>query len=232
MKWLALVLLVANLGLFGWQYSRQVDEATREVMTRKPAATDAPPLQLLSELDRLPPLKDAAAAEAVRTPPSAEVNELVEPADRCLDIGPFDAAADRDRLRDWLRDYVARTASRSENVRQRRFFWVYLEPTTDEAAQANLDDLRNRGVTDYMLIRRGELKNAISLGLFRSQDSVNRRLAEMSEKGYKPVVVPKFETTEKFWLAAQLAAGNEDSLDIPSALLGTAEARPVSCQAL
>ena len=117
-------------------------------------------------------------------------------------------------------------------MRQRRFFWVYLEPTTDEAAQANLDDLRNRGVTDYMLIRRGELKNAISLGLFRSQDSVNRRLAEMSEKGYKPVVVPKFETTEKFWLAAQLAAGNEDSLDIPSALLGTAEARPVSCQAL
>jgi hypothetical protein len=232
MKWLVLLLLAANLGLYGWQYSRHVDEATRTALTRKPPPADAPPLQLLAELDRLPPLKDAASAEPPRTPASAEVNEAVEASDRCLDVGPFDDAAARDRVRDWLREYAARTVARSENVRQRRFFWVYLEPTTDEAAQANLDDLRSRGVTDYMLIRRGELRNAISLGLFRSQDSVNRRLAEMSEKGYKPVVVPKFETSEKFWLGAQLGAGAEDGLDIPSDLLGAAETRSVACEAL
>ncbi|MGE0483082.1 MAG: hypothetical protein AB7Q81_02985 [Gammaproteobacteria bacterium] len=232
MKWIVLLLLAANLGLYGWQYSRHVDEATRTVLTRKPQPADAPSLQLLSELEHLPPLKDATSVEQPRTPASAEVNDQVEASDRCLDIGPFDSTAARDRVRDWLREYTARTVGRSENVRQRRFFWVYLEPTTDEAAQANLDDLRSRGVTDYMLIRRGELKNAISLGLFRSQDSVNRRLAEMSEKGYQPVVVPKFETSEKFWLGAQLAAGSEDGLVIPVELLGEAEARTVACQAL
>ena len=40
---------------------------------------------------------------------------------------------------------------------------------------------------------------------------MNRRLAEMTEKGYKPVVVPQFETTENFWIRATMATGFADT---------------------
>ena len=119
-----------------------------------------------------------------------------------------------------------------ETVRTRQFFWVYLEPTTEAAANQYIDDLENRGFTDYLLIRRGNLKNAISLGLFRSQDSVNRRLAELSEKGYKPVVVPRFETTDQYWLSAQLAAEHSDTLELPESLLEEAKASEIDCEAI
>jgi len=156
----------------------------------------------------------------------------VPAADRCLDIGPFADSAARDRLRDWLREFVARLETRTEAVRQRQFFWVYLEPTSDESARQNLDDLRARGVTDYMLIRRGDLKNAISLGLFRSQDSVNRRLAEMTEKGYQPIVVPRFETSERYWVSAQLAAAHSERLELPESLVVDVPVRSIDCATL
>ncbi|MEZ5460053.1 MAG: hypothetical protein R3E65_12375 [Steroidobacteraceae bacterium] len=231
-KWLAVILLVANAVLFGWLYQRDVTARAREVVAHAPLPASTPGLTLIAELDELPPAKAGSEPGGVRSEDTSEVLDHVDAADRCISVGPFVDTAARDRFRDWIRDYVAQLHSRAESVRERRFFWVYLEPTSEARAQQSLDDLRDRGVTDTMLIRRGDLKNAISLGLFRSQDSVNRRLAEMSEKGFKPVVVPRFETTERHWVEAQLAAEYGDSLDIPESLLEGATVEPVDCAGL
>ncbi len=229
MKTLAVALLIANVALFGWLYSRHVDRVTAAAVTREPLPRDAPPLTLVAEMEELPELKEPEPRPGPAVDQFSEVHEHVERADRCLDIGPFASVEARDRVRDWLREYIAVLNTRSETVRKRQFFWVYLEPTSEQAAQQNLSDLQQRGVEDYMLIRRGDLKNAISLGLFRSQDSVNRRLAELSEKGYKPVVVPRFETTDRFWIRAQLAEAYGSDLELPAELLGEAAARDIAC---
>ncbi|MEQ8663806.1 MAG: hypothetical protein RLW62_23555 [Gammaproteobacteria bacterium] len=234
-RWLAIALLLANAVLFGWLYRDSVQVRAREVIAHAPLPKDTPTLTLLGELGQLPPAK-AGAEPASGAAPSADSSEVlahVTAADRCLSAGPFANAAERDRFRDWLRDYVARINTRAESTRERRFFWVYLEPTSDEEARQSMDALQRRGVTDTLLISRGDLRNAISLGLFRSQDSVNRRLAEMSEKGFKPVVVPQFETTERYWVDARLAAEYGDTLDIPESLLaGEASAATVDCAVL
>ena len=83
-----------------------------------------------------------------------------------------------------------------------------------------------------MLVRNGDLKNAISLGLFRSQDSVTRRLEEMSEQGYKPVVVPKFEKTDQYWINASLAEGFEDVESIETELIAGVQILEVSCDSV
>ncbi len=230
MKMLVIFLLVLNIALLVWQYSTHVDELTREAVTSNPLPANAPSLTMISELDELPPLKEPAPKPDLATTEYSEVHEHVKKSSLCLDIGPFAETAARDRLRDWLRDYIAVLTVRSVAVRKRQFFWVYLEPSSDATARRNLDDLIERGVTDYMLIRRGNLKNAISLGLFRSQDSVNRRLAELSEKGYTPVVVPRFETTDQYWITVQLAADHAEGLELPAALLGDAQSRTVTCE--
>ena len=94
-------------------------------------------------------------------------------------------------------------------------------------------ELRDRGIQDTLLIRRGQMKNSISLGFFRSQDSVNRRLAELNEKGYKPVVVPRFETSDLYWLSARLAEQYTDAPEIPATLLGSsAKQKTIACEAM
>jgi len=234
MRLIVIVLLVANAALFTWQYNQHIQTATREVVERQRATLppDVPKLTLLAELPELPPLKEPAQAEPERAVESA-IKSDVAAADLCLDIGPFDKPEARDALGTWLQDLVASTHTRAELERTRQFFWVYLEPTDSaETARRNLDELADKGVSDYMLISRGDLENAISLGLFKSQDSVNRRLAELSEKGYKPVVVPRFEVAERYYISAQLAASQTIPPEIPADLLGQALATTIPCASM
>lgn len=228
---LVIVLLLANVGLFAWYYNRHVDHITRTAMTTEPLPANTPTLVMINELDELPALKEPAPADPDLAPFS-EVHDHVTAADRCIEVGPYTDTEARDQLRNWLRDYIAVLTIRAESVRQRRFFWVYLEPTNDETAQQEFDQLKEKGVEDLMLIRRGDLKNAISLGLFRSQDSVNRRLAELSKKGYQPVVVPRFETTDHYWVSAQLSEDHTSNFEIPNHIRGDAEQRSINCSTL
>lgn len=230
MKILAIVLLLVNLGLLAWQYQNHVQTLARSRVVHEPLPSDAAPLKLVAELPALPPLREPQTA-AVPPPVTAEVQADVVAADVCVDVGPFGDVPTRDQVRDWLHDYVAATYMRVETVRKRQFFWVYLEPSSDSAAQKNLAELRDRGIQDTLLIGRGEMKNSISLGFFRSQDSVNRRLAELNERGYKPVVVPRFETSDLYWLAARLADRYTQVPEIPAALLGSsAKQKTIICQ--
>ena len=229
MKLLGIAFLMVNVLLFAWQYNKHVENATREVVLRPALPAGVETLVLLSEMDTLPLLKPSAEDAATGDLSESEVKADVEPADLCLEAGPFSDAVARDGFKDWMADLVAALHTRSETVRKRKLFWVYLEPTSDFGAQKSMVDLRVRGVQDYMLIRRGGLKNAISLGLFSSQDSVNRRLSELEEQGYQPVVVPRYETTDQFWVSAQLAAEYGSLPDIPETLLGDAAAIEIGC---
>ena len=232
MKTLAILLLLVNVGLVAWQYQNHVQTLARTAVVHEPLPTDVAPLKLISELPALP---EQRVPRTAAKPPAvtAEVQADVVAADLCVDIGPFGDAVTRAQVRDWLREYVAASYMRVETVRKRQFFWVYLEPSSDRAAQKNLAELHDRGIQDTLLIRRGEMKNSISLGFFRSQDSVNRRLAELNEKGYKPVVVPRFETSDLYWLSARLAEQFTEVPEIPATLLGSsARQKTIACEAM
>ena len=232
MKVLAIILLLVNVGLVAWQYQTHIRTLAATTVAHEPLPTDAAPIKLISELAVLP--EQRVARNAAPPPPvTAEVQADVVAADLCVDVGPFGDAPARDQVRDWLHEYVAATYLRVETVRKRQFFWVYLEPSSDRAAQKSLVELHDRGIQDTLLIRRGELKNSISLGFFRSQDSVNRRLAELNEKGYKPIVVPRFETSDLYWLSARLAEQYTEVPAIPATLLcSSAKQKTIACEAM
>ncbi len=238
MKWLAVAFLVANVLVYGSQLSKEVRESALVTKDIRALPSTAPSLRLLSELSELPKQR----AEAPNAQQSAgqssnlstvdldpERNDLSEASESCVAIGPITKKQQLEILREWLRGRTSIVQTRMETVRERRFFWVYLESTTGAQAFQKLNDLERRGVTDYMLIRRGGLKNSISLGLFHSQDSVNRRLAEMSRQGYKPVVVPKFESTDHYFISATMAIGFEDIKLVPAEVLGDASIESRQC---
>jgi hypothetical protein len=231
MKILAILLLLVNVGLVAWQYQTHVQTLAKATVVHEPLPSDAATIKLISELPALP--EQRVKHSAPPPPVTAEVQADVVAADLCVDVGPFGDISARDQVRSWLHEYVAATYMRVETVRKRQFFWVYLEPSSDSAAQKNLADLHDRGIQDTLLIRRGDMKNSISLGFFRSQDSVNRRLAELNEKGYKPVVVPRFETSDLYWLSARLAEQYTEVPTIPAALLGSsAKQKTIACEVM
>jgi hypothetical protein len=100
-----------------------------------------------------------------------------------------------------MKPLASRIATRSEASREARLFQVFLEPSeSEEQAKQRLEELKSKGIQDYLLIRRGEMRNAIQVGTFRSQESVAKRLAELESRGYKAVVVPKAEGPRRYWL--------------------------------
>ncbi|MCC7410310.1 MAG: SPOR domain-containing protein [Gammaproteobacteria bacterium] len=182
-------------------------------------AGDTPGAQTPAVAQAGEPAAAAAVEEPASAPAGATSGNLAGggPFALCMRYGPLRDGAQADTLGRWLGQRDVAWVKRAEDGETRKFFWVYLEPSASaDQAESRLTDLKRRGVTDYMLIRRGGLANAISLGLFSSQESVNRRLAELADRGYQPVVVPRYETTKVWWLVT----GVRGAADMTTLLAG------------
>lgn len=198
--------------------------------TRPAAATSPAPTVPAAET---PDIASAPVAPAPEQPAaSVAASSTGAPSGVCVHIGPFPTTADYTKLQQWLSPRTTALALETTSSDKRQLFWVYLEPSSATEAQQKIADLERQGVSDYLLINRNGLKNAISLGVFSSQDAVNRRLTEMTKKGYKPLVVPRIETTDMHWLNAEFATGYEDRDAIPKDLRGNAGIEAIDCQRL
>ncbi len=235
MKWACIALLLANIGYFGWEFNQELNRASAVLQTQ-PKPVQGERLVLLQELEALPPLRNSHVAAAVpddTAQPSAEepipavapdlgkdveivasqviegVNARFEEAGKCWIAGPVETREDAAEAAARLRQRGAIVRQRQQEQRERKRFWVYLEPLDSmEKAQEKLADLKEKGVEDYMLISGGNLKNAISLGVFSTQDSVNRRLKQLAERGFRPVVVPQYRPKTVFFVDFQLGDEN------------------------
>lgn len=223
MKVLCIALLLANVGYFAWQLDRHLD-APRAGPSGTPYGHGAVTLVLLEEMTELPQRRGEAAADSVTEiagasatdgHPAAEA-EAGLPADGpavpatiaegaaagfCFRVGPLSSLQQAVDLGQELEGFAAHVRQRRELRQERQYFWVYLEPTESRPqAEQLLAELRRKGIEDILLVRKGEMENAVSLGLFRNQDSVNRRLNELARQGYQPVVVPRYRDLEAYWL--------------------------------
>ena len=128
----------------------------------------------------------------------------------CFSYGPFPDNNQLNELIGWFRERDVEVGQRLEAGDENQLFWVYLatQASRDGAIQA-MEDLKKKGVKDYQLIETGELRNAISLGLFSTQASVNRRLNELNNKGYQPVVIPRRDKKAVYWVDVRLADQQE-----------------------
>ena len=99
----------------------------------------------------------------------------------------------------------------------------------DLGATYTLEEMEARGLGDYRLISRGDLENAISLGLYSSREAVDRRLEELGEKGYVPVVVPYGEVNRIYWLDVRVPAGSPAMAGMYTEYPAKYESVPVNC---
>jgi len=180
MRWLFFLLLAANLAAFA--LAQFGDVTGGESHVSRPLRAEQ--IRLVSP-EALPPLQ-AAAAQA----PAA-----------CLEWGSFtstelpraEAAIERIGLGD-------RVSSRQ--LEDNAGYWVYIPPLiTQEDAEKKIGELKDLGVSEYFLIQdHPKWKYAISLGIFRSEESAKKFHAGLVDKGVRSAVVGKRDQLVKLSL--------------------------------
>jgi hypothetical protein len=165
-RWTALLLLLANLGVAG--YLLLIDRAPK-------AQADLRVLEL--NADKVKSLKLSAGV-----PPAVG-------AGACLQWGNFTSAELDRALEQIARLKPAKSAAR--DLDESPVWWVHVPPfKTREEAERRLREIEDAGTKEARLIAEGERwRNAISLGIFKSEEAANAYLARMKELKVRNVAV-------------------------------------------
>ena len=148
----------------------------------------------------------------------------------CFSFGPLPEEKHAVWLADWFRARMVPLRSRVSEDTDRSLFWVYLAPQPSrQGAEAVLNTLAEKGIRDYRLIDRGSLANAVSLGLFSTQADVNKRLQQLHEEGFKPVVVPYANMQRIHWIDVRLPKDDPVLEEVYSGFPARYGSVPVAC---
>ncbi|MDQ3563039.1 MAG: hypothetical protein M3436_02495 [Pseudomonadota bacterium] len=119
----------------------------------------------------------------------------------CFTVGPFVDERAASEATSWLGHLNARNWTRQDEKITAKRYWIFIEPAEPEsAARAILEDLKTKGVEDYMLFRDSASKGIISLGLYSTEGSLEIRRSELRKKGFDPSVRPRHKVVKQHWV--------------------------------
>ncbi|GAA5178204.1 hypothetical protein GCM10025771_17050 [Niveibacterium umoris] len=183
-----------------------------------PEKTAEAPVAAVSE-----PAPAAAASEPVAATESAPTESAVKkplPLACVSWAGLSKAQSDAVALRAKDAGFV----SKEQSVSGTASWWVHLPPQADRAAaEKKAEELKALGVAEFFIVKDGGAnQNAISLGLYKSEESANRALEALKTKGVRSARVETRENTsiklEVTGPADQLAGfSSETSSRLPNA---------------
>ncbi|HEY5703700.1 MAG TPA: SPOR domain-containing protein [Gammaproteobacteria bacterium] len=157
-------------------------------------------------------------------------NNVSETQQTCFSYGPFPDDQQTADLIAWFEERQVNVQQRLEREQENRLFWVYLaQQESRSSAMKAIEDLKSKGIRDYRLIETGDLRNAISLGLFSTQAAVNRRLNELKDRGYQPVVVPYRDAKVVYWVDIKLFSQTDVMSEMFSGFPARYNSVPVNC---
>lgn len=211
------LLLVTNIAFFGWQMSQERDEPDQKAMVLSNNG-----LTLLAELppEQRPPLRQGAgempassmkAEENVTTsPPGAEEASpdtliAVTPQERiCRRISGVNKSALARQLQENLKQAGATSLKQGSEQVQITNYWVILSPYPNrkEAAEAAAV-LSQKRIKDFYVIRSGEQKNAISLGVFSTREHAQarqRQIVGLNTRLPRPEIRTKELPGQAYWI--------------------------------
>lgn len=193
MKWLFWLLLLANLVFFAFmQWGGALVEDNRGLQLKQALNAEKIKLQPTSPVAPVPVLPASAAQSSVLPvssvqalpSPAAQSSVAATPAAVCLEWGEFSG-------NDFTRASTALSALHlGDRLAQRQIehvsgYWVYIPPLNSRAeADKKVGQLKARGVVEYFVVKEeGKWQNAISLGIFKTEDAAQKFLGTLQAKG-------------------------------------------------
>jgi hypothetical protein len=211
MKWIAGLLLLANLALFGWMRWGSALTVDADAVTAQsalnpdkiqllawPSASEAalaPTLSASGMSLTLSPIPAAASAPAPASAPAATpasvpvaaapvvVPHVVSKTEKCAEWGEF-SGDDLQRAQQVLATLKLGDSLSQRSVEQNHGYWVYIPPMKKRSAvERKIAQLKERGVKDYFVVQeKGKWQNAISLGVFKTKEAAEKYLESLRSK--------------------------------------------------
>ena len=203
MRALFLLLVLANVAFFAWArlvapgagtdpapLARQISPEKLRVVRPEELARAAPPKTVP------PPAPPAAATLAQAAPAPARP--------KCLEWGAF-PPADVARAQTALAPLELGARVSQRKTEETAAWWVFIPPQDGNARQGaarKAGELKKLGVQDYFIVQEeGPNHWAISLGVFRSEEAAQARLAALRARGVRSARTGLRETqVPRIWL--------------------------------
>lgn len=196
MRALFLLLVLANVAFFAW---------TR-LIAGGGAGADPAPLSRQIEPQRLRvvrPEELVPAAPKVAAPAPVVAAPVTV---KCVEWGAF-APADAGRAEQALQPLQLGERLGQRRIEETAGWWVFIPPQARAsnarlAAQRKAAELKKLGVSDYFIVQEeGPNRWAVSLGVFRSEEAAQARLAALRSQGVRSArVAPREMAVSKVWL--------------------------------
>lgn len=252
MKWVVLCLVLANAAFFGWQLSRD-----REVVVASeaaPASSNAAivsRLLLVNEVDpgvlrrrrssplagpvvepEVPVLAGSAATDSESAPVALEeVLAMPQNPDiACYTIGPLENEDDISALGAWFKAQGSQATLRDDERREVVSTWVFMPPQESlDAAKALVGEMEAANIDDIYVIARGDMANAISLGLYSQNETLERRVAQLESRGFTPSVQPRYRTATASWFDVTTSTAQPMTVGVLDQIFPDLVIRQVAC---
>lgn len=157
---------------------------------------------------------DAANGLLVKKQEIASKKNKVE-SSMCYEAGPFDTIQQFYRWRKQTGINFASIKSVSREDQKISDYMVYLPAgETYEQSLANVELLKQKGITDYWLFRKGEVKGDISLGVFSSEIRAETFKKQLAIKKLDALIKPRYKKAQRIYAHIHIKQEYEDNLII------------------
>ena len=184
MRWGIYIILLANIGFFVWHF-----QATD---------TNGPQQQDINKLS------EDGAVHLVMLKEYVEVQDLPgsAPPNWCYSLGPFKKKKHAHQAELELIQQQFPITFRVNKEARKKGYWVFLSPAKDyKEARATSSELKKKHkIKDLFIVKAGEKKHAISLGVFSRFELAYRRQGEIKTLGYTAHVKDVELPTKEYWL--------------------------------
>ncbi|MFI4922120.1 MAG: SPOR domain-containing protein [Burkholderiales bacterium] len=197
MKWIFYLLLLANVVFFAYT---QLDAGNGSAQFAHQFNVDK--IKLLKP-EETPAMKPVAKMETMIITTAAK--PVV-----CLEWGSF-ASEEQARAQQALDKLQLGAKLGSRVVEEGTTYWVYIPPLkTKKDAENKISELKALGIGEYFLMQdNSPWRNAISLGVFKSEELARNYLAKIQAKGVKSAVIGERNLQVKRTLFQIRDAGGE-----------------------
>jgi sporulation related protein len=190
MRTLFFLLVLANVAFFAWSRFAGAPDAGGDPL---PTGRQIEPekLRIISPDDL--PAAPVAQKPAPPPPPPPPV--------ACLELGSF-TLADAPRAEQALEPLALGARLAQRRSEETVSWWVFIPPQSSrQDALKKTAELRALGVKDYFIVQEeGDQRWAVSLGVFRSAEAAQARLAALRGRGVRTAEVgPRDTVAAKVW---------------------------------
>ena len=189
MRALFLLLILANLAYFA--YSRVALEGAGSGNQVSQLQINPDRIKLLKAAGGALPETPPAAAKSI--PPAAPKPAPAVPA-ACLEWGIF-AGPNVARAEGALAQLELPAGQVERVVTDAGGYWVHIPPLKTKAeVDRKARELRELGVTEFLVVQdAGQWRNAISLGIFRTDEAAQTFLARLKQQGVRSAIAARRE---------------------------------------